>query len=59
MAIYTFVSSQYAVTIFVMKLRSHTKVYPKFQDWVYNEIYAYLRYYSLRNNKNIYAGKTH
>jgi hypothetical protein len=31
----------------------------KFPDWVDNEIYAYLWYYSLRSNTNVYGGKTH
>jgi len=31
----------------------------KFPDWVDNEIYAYLRNYSLRSNTKGYGGKTH
>jgi hypothetical protein len=31
----------------------------KFPDWVDNEIYAYLRYYSLRSNTKDYGDKTH
>jgi hypothetical protein len=31
----------------------------KFPDWVDNEIYAYLRYFSLRNNTKGYGGKTY
>jgi hypothetical protein len=31
----------------------------KFPDWVDNEIYAYLWYYSLRSNTKSYDGKTH
>jgi hypothetical protein len=30
-----------------------------FPDWVDNEIYAYLWYYSLRNNIKSYGGKTY
>jgi hypothetical protein len=30
----------------------------KFPDWVDNEIYAYLSYYSLRSNTKGYGGKT-
>jgi hypothetical protein len=29
----------------------------KLPDWVDNEIYAYLWYYSLRNNTKVYGGK--
>jgi len=29
----------------------------KFPEWVDNEIYAYLRYYSLRSNTKGYGGK--
>jgi hypothetical protein len=31
----------------------------KFPDWVDNEIYAYLYYYSLRSNTKGCGGKTH
>jgi hypothetical protein len=31
----------------------------KFPDWVNNEIYAYLCYYSLRSNTKGYGDKTH
>jgi hypothetical protein len=31
----------------------------KFPDWVDNEIYAYLWYFSLRSNIKGYDGKTH
>jgi hypothetical protein len=31
----------------------------KFQDWVHNEIYAYLCYYSLRSSTKDYGVKTH
>jgi hypothetical protein len=31
----------------------------KFPDWVDNEIYAYLWYYSLRRNTKGHGGKTH
>jgi hypothetical protein len=34
-------------------------VYPKFPDWVNNEIYAYNNKHSLRSNMNGYGGKTH
>jgi len=31
----------------------------KLPDWVSNEIYTYLWYYSLRSNTKCYGGKTH
>jgi len=31
----------------------------KFPDWVDNEIYAYLWYFSLRSNTMGYGGKSH
>jgi hypothetical protein len=34
-------------------------LYPKFLDWVDNEIYAYKNKHSLRSNTKGYGGKTH
>jgi hypothetical protein len=36
-----------------------TSVYPKVSGLSHNDIYAYLRYYSLRSNTKGYGGKTH
>jgi hypothetical protein len=42
----------------ITKLRHLRGYIQKFMDWVDNEIYAYLRYYSLRSNTKGYGGKT-
>jgi hypothetical protein len=44
------------VKIFVLHVRGCVQ---KFPDWVDNEIYAYLWYYSLRSNTKGYGDKTY
>jgi hypothetical protein len=36
----------------------HTRVYPKFLDWIVNEIYSYNNKHSLRCNTKGYGSKT-